>query len=279
MRDGKRDLLVCMGMLATVVAVSAGVFGLPGHRHAMSAAVHGSSDGLPDDLSRMPPTAAGPQAAPAPVPVPSLVATQLAARLSSPRPVDAYIVYKLLASCANARERAPGSGFQGGHVDRGAIDDCEGVDDALVARRVEWLSSAADAGVHGAVADLLAQGPQGQPLATVWHDPRYAAWREQVVGRAAQAAARGDRDALATLARLYADGSLPDQGADALKYQVAWIDVAAAANPTLAQPAQRARYLEDALVSVEHYGGQLTPAERAAAIAAGHALGTACCGT
>jgi hypothetical protein len=76
MRDAKRDLLVCAGMLATVVAVSAGVFGLPGHRHAMSAVVHGSSsDGLPEELPRMAPTAAGPRVAPAPLPAASRVGT------------------------------------------------------------------------------------------------------------------------------------------------------------------------------------------------------------
>jgi len=249
-------------------------FGTPGHAARVAGPDRAHGDGLPANLDALPPTAAGPAAA-----APSLTARQLAVLSTSQRPADAYVAYKLLANCAQERAqreaRDGAAGFQG-RVGRVEGDDCAGVDPAQVERRVDWLAVAAAANLPGAAADLLSQGPAGQPREVVWNDPRYAGWRQRTLATVEQAAAGGDRDALAALARLYADGSLPDDGSQALKYQVAWIDASAAAS--YAQPAQRARYVDMALGSIERLGDALPPADRAAAIAAGHALGAACCG-
>ena len=278
MMGGARDLVVCGGILALVVGVSATTLGMPGHPARRAHAAPATSDGLPADLASLPPPAAGPaDAARGPG---SLAAQELAALSASRRPADAYAVYKLLATCdqarEQARERGDGSGFQG-RVGGRAADDCAGVDESQVEHRVDWLRSAAAANVPGAVADLLSQGPEGQPREVVWSDPRYAGWRQQTLATVAQSADRGDRDSLAMLAHLYGDGTLADDGAQAIKYQVAWIDLTAASDPTYAQPVLRARYLAGALDSIVRLGPFLTPEQRAAAIEAGHALSAGCC--
>ena len=279
MMGGTKELVACGMVLAVVVGVSAGTLGLPGHHAQRARVAHATSDGLPADLDSLPPTAAGPADAsrkPA-----SLAAQQLERLSASASPADAYAVYKMLATCAQAHEQAQvrgdDAGFQG-RVVATAADDCAGVDESQVEHRVDWLRTAAAANVPGAVADLLSQGPQGQPREVVWSDPRYAGWRQQTLATVSQAADHGDRDAVAMLAHLYGDGTLADDGAQAIKYQVAWIDLTAASDPTYAQPVLRARYVADALGAIVKLGPFLSPEQRAAAIDAGHSLSANCCG-
>jgi len=211
---------------------------------------------------------------------------QVRALVASGRPADAFSAYRLLSWCAVVKslqaaedgDRAPGERSDDARVQ----EQCGDLTDTQLALRVGLLGRAADAHVPGAVAALLEQGPQGQPAADIWDDPAYADWRRQTLQRVQAEAERGDAVALQMMIGQHDHGQQPlgvDDSAAALKYHTAYVDIELATDPLYASPTRREALGMQARRLAVIYGAALSAEQVQAAIAAGHALSAACCGS
>ena len=204
---------------------------------------------------------------------------RVSALIASGRPADAFAAYRILSLCAVVQDLQAvedHSGDPGQLADRSKLDDkCGDLSPGQLGERVRLLEFAADAHVPGAVAALMNQGPDGQPVAEVWDDPAYADWRRRTLERVAAEAERGDPVSLQLMVAQHDKGQRPlsaDDSAAALKYYTAYADVQLAFDPAYASPTRR----ESLGMLVQRISGlyreALTPDQYDAAVAAGHAL-------
>ena len=201
------------------------------------------------------------------------------ALVASGKPADAFAAYRILSLCAVVQalqQVEDHSGDPAQRDDRGKLGDkCGDLSPGQLGGRVRLLESAADAHVPGAVAALMNQGPDGQPVAEIWDDPAFADWRRRTLERVEAEADRGDPIALQLMVGQHDRGQRPlspEDSAAALKYYTAYADVQIATDPAFASPTRR-----ESLELLVHrlggiYGASLSPDEFAAAVAAGHAL-------
>jgi hypothetical protein len=203
---------------------------------------------------------------------------QVAALARSGKPEDAYAAYKVLAACDFAQnfERVDdGEGEAQVRAHVAALHDaCGDLSPGQLSGRVRLLESAVAAHLSGAAADLVSQGPNGEPVSEVWDDPAYAEWRHRVLEAVKSEAARGDATALILMNSQYDHGGTLDahDGALAIQYWVAYADVNLASDPRYADPQHRRSFDEGSANIIARYSVNLTPEQTAAAIAAGHAL-------
>jgi len=198
------------------------------------------------------------------------------ALVASGKPADALAAYRILSLCAvvqSLQQAEDHSGDPAQRDDRGKLGDkCGDLSPGQLGERVRLLEAAADAHVPGAVAALMNQGPDGQPVADVWDDPAYADWRRRTLERVEAEADRGDAVALQLMVARHDHGQRPlaaEDSAAALKYYTAYADVQLATDPAFASPTRR----ESLALLVRRlsglYGESLTPDQFDAAVAAG----------
>jgi hypothetical protein len=202
----------------------------------------------------------------------------VAALVRSGRPEEAYAAYKLLAACAFAQafERVDdGEGDAQVRAHLATLQEaCGDLSPGQLGNRVRLLEAAVAAHVQGAAADLVSQGPDGQPVADVWDDPAYAEWKRQELDAVKAEAARGDAAALLVMNAQYDHGGMLDAeaGALAIRYWVAYADVTLATDPRYADEHSRRAFEEDTARIVARYGAALSASQTEAAVAAGHAF-------
>ena len=221
--------------------------------------------------------AAGQGAAPAADPASKWA--RVNALVASGKPADAFAAYRILSLCAvvqDLQQVEDHSGDPAQRDDRSKLGDtCGDLSPGQLGGRVRLLEMAADAHVPGAVAALMNQGPDGQPVAEVWDDPAFADWRRRTLERVEVEADRGDPVALQLMVAQHDHGQRPlsaEDSAAALKYYTAYADVQVATNPAFASPTRR----ESLALLVQRLGGiygeNLSAEQFDAAVAAGHAL-------
>jgi hypothetical protein len=203
---------------------------------------------------------------------------QVEALARSGRPQDAYAAYKLLAACDFAQNFERVDDGEGEAQVRAHVatlrDACGDLSPGQLGERVRLLEAAVAAHVGGAAADLVSQGPNGEPVSEVWDDPAYAEWRRRTLEAVKAEAVRGDPSALLLMNSQYDHGGTLDahDGALAIQYWVAYADVNLGADPRYADPQRRRSFDEGTANIVSRYSANLTPEQTAAAVAAGHAL-------
>jgi len=201
------------------------------------------------------------------------------ALVTSGKPADAFAAYRILSLCAVVQalqQVEDHSGDPAQRDDRSKLSDkCGDLSPGQLGGRVRLLETAADAHVRGAVAALMNQGPDGQPVAEVWDDPAFADWRRRTLERVAAEADRGDPVALQLMVGQHDHGQRPlsaEDSAAALKYYTAYADVQVATDPAFASPTRREslELLVQRLSGI--YAASLSADQFEAAVAAGHAL-------
>jgi hypothetical protein len=205
-------------------------------------------------------------------------AARVEALSRSGKPEDAYAAYKLLAACDFAQnfervDDGEGEAQVRAHV-AALRDACGDLSPGQLSGRVRLLELAVAAHVSGAAADLVSQGPNGEPVSEVWDDPAYADWRHRTLEAVKAEAARGDPTALILMNSQYDHGGTLDahDGALAIQYWVAYADVNLMTDPRYADPQRRRSFDEGTANIIARYSANLTPEQTAAAVAAGHAL-------
>jgi hypothetical protein len=225
-----------------------------------------------------PADARAPAAAAVPVSAEASKSAAVAALVRSGRPEDAYAAYRLLAACdfAQTFERVDdGAGDAQVRAHLATLQEaCGDLSPGQLGNRVRLLEAAVAAHVQGAAAELLSQGPNGEPVAAVWDDPAYAEWKRRTLDAVKAEAARGDAAALLVMNAQYDHGGTLDaeDGTLAIQYWVAYADVTLAGDPRYADQRSRRAFEEDTARIVARYGAALTPPQTAAAVAAGHAF-------
>ena len=211
-------------------------------------------------------------------PEPESKSAQVSALARSGRAEDAYAAYKLLAACdfAQTFERVDdGEGDAQVRAHRAALQEaCGDISPGQLGNRVRLLETAVAAHVRGAAADLVSQGPNGEPVGAVWNDPAYADWKRHTLEAVKTEAALGDPTALLVMNGQYDRGGTlgAEDGALAIQYWVAYADVKLASDPRYDDARHRRAFEEDTARIVARYGAALTPEQTAAAVAAGHAF-------
>ena len=213
-----------------------------------------------------------------PAAAPASKSATVAALVRSGRPEDAYVAYRLLAACdfAQTFERVDdGAGDAQVRAHLATLQEaCGDLSPGQLGIRVRLLEAAVAAHVPGAAADLVSQGPNGEPVAEVWDDPAHADWKRRTLDAVKAEAARGDASALLVMNAQYDHGGALDaeEGALAIQYWVAYADVTLATDPRYADDRSRRAFEEDTARIVARYGAALTAPQTAAAVAAGHAF-------
>lgn len=155
-------------------------------------------------------------------------AALLARLASSPDARDAWRAYDLVHQCLEwrrAQARMADDPEARPFLERAMAPydgACLGVDDSAVARRLDALRRAAEAHVPGAAVALLVEGPRGDGAGQQDRAERAAWWRE-VRPLLVDAAAQGDRNAVATLAQVLETGlggAVPPDYALAYRYEL-----------------------------------------------------------
>jgi len=240
--------------------------------------VHARSEPAAVAATPHPPAQALRDAAVPPAPEEVSKSAQVAALARSGRPEDAYAAYRLLAACdfAQTFERVDdGEGDAQVRAHRTTLEEaCGDISPGQLGNRVRLLETAVAAHVRGAAADLVSQGPNGEPLGAVWNDPAYAEWRRHALEAVKAEAALGDATALLVMNGQYDRGGtlVAEDGALAIQYWVAYADVKLATDPRYADARHARAFEQDTARIVARYGAALTPEQTAAAVAAGHAF-------
>lgn len=170
---------------------------------------------------------------------------QIERLLATRRPEDAYRAYWLVADCASfnlggdriifdkeeIKQHQPGAlpGFRGMTDEEKRHDArlCSGMTERERQSRLDYLATAARAGVSGAAVNFAAEGPFGDPsaLRTRPDDPLVREWKATASAQLTQAAEAGaDMGAIQYLAGEYGTGSaLTEKNPQlAYRYRVAW---------------------------------------------------------
>lgn len=184
---------------------------------------------------------AAPMAAPE-APAPSL-ADQVDALIATRDPVKAFAAYQLLADCESFNRdgdriifdvQEPGPqqgdampGMRGMTAAEKAHEAvlCRGMTERMRQSRLDYLATAAQAGVPGAAIAMATEGPFGDrtALATRPNDPLVQQWKTSVHAQLTRAADAGDLSVLHYLAGMQTSGDAPftKDAAEAYRYGLA----------------------------------------------------------
>lgn len=173
------------------------------------------------------------QAAPALVRAPLTKSQQVDALARAGDPVNAYRAYRLVRDCVFARKYVAKALAEPKWAKSRSwarpTETCGDISPGQITSRMQSLNLAADAGVHGAVEDILREGPTGD-----WSTPQdvstVAAWEARVKSQIEAGVRTGDVVCLSTAFAWYNNG-VGDVQRDlptALAYAVAWNEAALA---------------------------------------------------
>lgn len=145
---------------------------------------------------------------------------------ASGSPADAFKAYQVAVECKRTRDAQR----RGEVIADGALAaDCGDITQLQLMGMGANLDKAAEAGVNGAVQELLAFGPldgDASALDTRPSDPLVLAWKHKVQALFAAEANRGDLESMATLSQAYQIGFFDHKDAQlALAYEVARYDL------------------------------------------------------
>jgi TPR repeat protein len=211
--------LAPIGVAAAAVAVIVGALVYNGSAEAPTAPARPSTN---------PPAVVGQQQAPAKIPatpMPIVAASppaverpgDLFARFAAQKtPAGAMEAYRVAQQCEQARFLAGASRATADRAQQNTLRSstdvaaCYGMEAVTERQRLELLDQAVAAGVRGASALYLAEGPFGDPsaLETRPDDPAVAEWKQRVLRYLQRDANRGDESAILALAGVYEDGTL-----------------------------------------------------------------------
>jgi hypothetical protein len=217
---------------------------------------------------------AAPAAGAAPAPV--TLAQQLARLGASGKPEDAYAAYNLLDDCISFEKegRLPGLEFELGREmtaeEKAAQRQlCAGLTQRQREDRLDYLATAAKAGVPGAATLFLSEGPFGDrsALRNRPDDPLVQAWKRQAIAQLTAQADEAELTSVSTLMMAYLrDGDVVHKDAPQaygylLALRLVYDDILA---PGVTNPYQDEYW---------HWlQNELTPEQQAAASAKAHAI-------
>jgi len=199
-------------------------------------------------------------------------AAQIERLSASGSPADAHKAFQVAVECKRTRDAQR----RGEVIADGALEaDCGDITQLQLMGMGANLDKAAEAGVAGAIQELLVFGPldgDASALDTRPTDPLVLAWKQKMQDLFAAAASHGDLESMATLSQAYQIGFFDHKDAQlALAYEVARYDLLVRGTDPrhvgMLKNGQRLAVLE----------ASMTPQQIADATALGKKLAADCC--
>jgi len=207
--------------------------------------------------------------------------------LATHDPADAYRAYRLVADCATfnlnhdriifdeqelkhwTRDSLPGFRAMTDDEKRHDAKLCSGLTERERQSRLDYLATAARAGVPGAAIDFATEGPFGDPsaLQTRPGDPLVQEWKATALAQLTRAAESGaDLGAIRYLANAYAIGSVPAERKPLLAYR--YFVASSLIDEDLIGPGPMSRTLAEQRESLSAMVQNFSPEQRAAELTA-----------
>ena len=242
-----------------------------------------TASATPAQAAARPPV--GPQSLPA-LPDEPPLKVQVDRLLATHKPEDAYRAYWLIADCAEFNANPDRLIFdeqklmdtkQDSVPVRGMSDEekrhdtklCGGLTERERQSRLDYLATAARAGVPGAAINFATEGPFGDPsaLQTRPGDPLVQEWKATALAQLTRAAESGaDLGAIRYLANAYAIGSVPAERKPLLAYR--YFVASSLIDEDLIGPGPMSRTLAEQRESLSSMVQNFSPEQRAAELTA-----------